>query len=117
MERLFRRRALLGVLDRPADLTACFGWGKEVMLSERRRWTPEEEEQLRREVCLGRSTADIADKIGRTISAVVARAYLLQLPLGPRFRHRLSAALRRRVRWSDLGLKQRRSTRQTRGAR
>lgn len=66
-------------------------------------WTPEEDDLLRREAHTGTSSADIANKIGRTCSAIRARAYILRVSLDPKNRRRLNLRPRL-VRLVDLGL-------------
>jgi len=46
-------------------------------------WTPEEDERLRTEIFSGASRCVISKKLGRSESAVKARAYILRLSLRP----------------------------------
>jgi hypothetical protein len=46
-----------------------------------KRWTAEEDELLRRESIEGSSIAEIAKQVGRTESALRARAYVLRILL------------------------------------
>jgi len=45
-------------------------------------WTPKEEAILRQEALAGRPVAEIASKMGRSLSAVRTRAYMLRIMLG-----------------------------------
>jgi hypothetical protein len=49
------------------------------MKSNRRLWGPDEDATLAREIMAGKSAAEIAEKIGRTLSAVQNRAAVLRL--------------------------------------
>jgi hypothetical protein len=59
------------------------------MRSETKRWTTEEDDILRQAALAGTSVAEIASTVGRTESAVRARAYVLRVlprPVGIRRR-------------------------------
>ena len=47
-------------------------------------WTPEDDETLRKEALASRPVAEIAKKLGRSESAVRARAYILRVMLRQR---------------------------------
>ena len=53
------------------------------MRSETKRWTTEEDDILRQAALAGTSVAEIASTVGRTESAVRARAYVLRVLLRP----------------------------------
>lgn len=55
----------------------------EEMRSDTKRWTTEEDDILRQAALAGTSVAEIAGAVGRTESAVRARAYVLRVLLRP----------------------------------
>jgi hypothetical protein len=55
----------------------------EEMRSDTKRWTTEEDDILRQAALAGTSVAEIAGAVGRTKSAVRARAYVLRVLLRP----------------------------------
>ena len=54
-----------------------------MMGPEIKRWTDDEDAILRREALAGSTVAEIASAVGRTESAVRARAYVLRVLLRP----------------------------------
>lgn len=70
-----------------------------------RSWSGEEDEMLRQHVEQGATTDQIATKIGRSPSAVRARAYILRLKLGTRNRHPQTKMPLPQISRVQLGLK------------
>jgi len=56
----------------------------EEMRSDTKRWITEDEDILRQAALAGTSVAEIASVVGRTESAIRARAYILRVLLRPR---------------------------------